>query len=72
MNDGGYNPDSYLSWAYGQKLIQLKPGCKDKKVVKRIPGIGMTARCVALTFEKAKDLDEQLKWIVVHDEQLPF
>ena len=72
MLDGGYNPDSYLSWAYGQKLIQPKPGCKEKKVVKRIPGIGMTARCVALTFEKAKDLDEQLKWIVVHDEQLPF
>lgn len=72
MADGNFNPDSYLSWAYGQKLIQPKPGCKDKKVVKRIPGVGITARCVCLMFEKAKDIDDQLKWTIVHDEDLPF
>ena len=72
MEEGGFNPDSYLSWAYGQRLIQPKAGCKDKKVVKHIPGIGIKARCVCLTFEKVKDMDQQLKWTIVHDENLPF
>lgn len=70
MSDGGFNPDSYLSWAYGQKLIQ--PSGKYKKVVKRIPGIGMTARCVNLTFGKAAETDEQLGFTIVYDETVPF
>ena len=70
MIDGGFNPDSYLSWALGKKLIQPKPGSKDKKTNKRIPGIGITARCVCLKFDKMDD--EQLKWTVVYDENVPF
>ena len=72
MADGNFNPDSYLSWAYGQKLIVPKAGSKDKKANKRIPGIGMTARCVCLQFTKAAQKDDQLGMTIVYDENLPF
>lgn len=70
MADGGFNADSYLSWACGQKIIQ--PKGKDKKTVKRIPGVGITARCVCLNFSKLTDEDEQLGMTIVYDEDIPF
>ena len=73
MADGNFNPDSYLSWAVGKKLIRPKAGSKDKKVVKRIPGIGMTARCVCLQFGQPDDDTEQLGMTInMHDPDLPF
>lgn len=69
MSDGGFNGDSYLSWAAGKKLINMDR--KDKKIVKRIPGVGITARCVCLNFSKIKD-DDQLKWTAVYDPDIPF
>lgn len=61
--DGGFNPDSYLSWAYGEGLILAENGLK--KVVKRIPGSGITARCVCLLInhdEKKNFSDSVLPW----------
>lgn len=68
MTDGGFNPDSYLSWAIGQKLI--RPNGGEKKQVKHIPGIGIKARCVCLSFEKS--VDDNLGFSIVYDEKLPF
>ena len=71
MIDGGFSPDSYLSWAKGQKLIRCKGS--DKKVVKRIPGIGMTARCVCLDFKSHDSEYEQLGFTLTGiDEDIPF
>lgn len=68
MTDGGFNPDSYLSWAIGQKLI--RPNGGEKKQVKHIPGIGIKARCVCLSFEKSAC--DNLGFSIVYDEKLPF
>lgn len=67
--DGGFNPDSYLSWASGENLIQTDKG--QKKVVKRIPGSGVTSRCVCLVLDREQQTLE--KWgEVVHDADLPW
>ena len=47
--DGGFSPDSYLSWASGQQIVQMQGA--SKKVVKRMPGSGITARCVCLQLD---------------------
>lgn len=67
MADGGFNPDSYLSWACGQKLIVHNGS--EKKIVKRIRGVGILARCVCVDFREVK---EELKLTVYHDPDLPF
>lgn len=69
MAEGGFNPDSYLSWACGKGLILHKG--KDRKTVKRIPGVGITARCVALDFQGKPEVD-QLGFTIVYDAELPF
>lgn len=67
--DGGFSPDSYLSWAQGENLIQMAGG--QKKIVKRIPGSGITARCVCLNLDGSKESAE--KWgTIVHDADLPW
>lgn len=69
MIDGGFNPDSYLSWAQGENLIQTAGG--QKKIVKRIPGSGLTARCVCINLEGSKESSE--KWgTIVRDADLPW
>lgn len=63
--DGGFNPDSYLSWAVGQGLVRTD-NAGNKKIAKRIPGSGVTTRCVCLNFS------QENSFIVVHDVDLPF
>lgn len=71
MADGNFSADSYLSWAYGQKLLKTKDA--SKKIVKRIPGVGILARCVCISFEAKKPEDNQLDWVFAQSEQdLPF
>jgi len=69
LTDGGFSPDSYLSWAQGEGLIQTDKG--QKKITKRIPGAGVTARCVCLILDQDKKTVE--KWgTIVHDADLPW
>lgn len=69
MQDGGFNPDSYLSWAYGKKCIKLFNG--QKKGNKRLAGIGIVARCVCLDFSVSEET-QQLGFQVKYDEEMPF
>lgn len=67
--DGGFSPDSYLSWAQGENLIQMAGS--QKKIVKRIPGTGITARCVCLVLDATQESLE--KWgRIVKDVDLPW
>ena len=69
MTDGGFSPDSYLSWAQGENLVQTAGG--QKKIVKRIPGSGITARCVCINLDATKESAE--KWgTIVQDADLPW
>ena len=72
MNDANLNADSYLSWAKGQNLIRCKG--KEKKIMKRIPGIGITARCVCLDFESSGEATGQLGFTLVDENlgDIPF
>lgn len=68
--DGGFSPDSYLSWAQGQGLIQLDKGGQ-RKVNKHIPGSGVTARCACLLL--GADKKSMDKWeAITHDADLPW
>lgn len=68
MIEGGFSPDSYLSWAQGEKLIQTEKG--QKKLTKRIPGSGLTARCVCLNMEAEETAG---KWEqIAYDPDLPW
>jgi hypothetical protein len=67
--DGGFSPDSYLSWAQGKNLIQTARG--QKKIVKRIPGSGITARCVCINLDGDRESIEKFGTIV-HDVELPW
>lgn len=69
MQDGGFSPDSYLSWACQHKVIKIVEG--QRKWNKRIPGIGIVARCVCLDFSLSKEA-EQLGFQVTYDEDIPF
>ena len=67
--DGGFNPDSYLSWAQGENLIRTQPG--QKKLVHRIPGTGISTRCVCVLLDGTQESLE--KWgTVVQDADLPW
>lgn len=67
--DGGFNPDSYLSWAQGQNLIRTQPG--QKKLVHRIPGTGINTRCVCLLLDGTQESLE--RWgMIVQDVNLPW
>lgn len=69
LQDGGFNPDSYLSWAQGENIIQTAAG--QKKIVKRIPGSGITARCVCVKLNAMQDFAE--KWgTIIQDAELPW
>lgn len=68
MADGGFSPDSYLSWAMGEGLLQTEKG--QKKLTKRIPGSGMTARCVCLSLDR-KDVHGYTQ-VPCDDKDLPF
>lgn len=69
LTDGGFSPDSYLSWAQGENLIQTAGN--QKKIVKRIPGTGVTARCVCVVLDATKESQE--KWgKIVQDVDLPW
>lgn len=70
MADGGFSPDSYLSWAKGKNLIRTQP--PHNKVKKRIPGSGIVTRCVCLIpkAEQSENIIEQMT--VVRDVELPF
>lgn len=68
--DGGFNPDSYLSWASGQGIIKTD-NSGNKKIPKRIPGSGVTTRCVCIN-PNADKVSQEKMYIVVHDAELPF
>lgn len=70
MFDGGFSPDSYLSWAAGQGLVQ-SDGRGQKKLTKRMPGCGVVARCVCLTLNGGGEGSED-GWQLVFDKDLPF
>lgn len=69
MVDGGFSPDSYLSWAKGKNLIRTQP--PHNKVKKRIPGSGIVTRCVCIVPGQEKPgIFEQMT--VVEDADLPW
>lgn len=67
--DGGFSPDSYLSWAQGENLIRTQPG--QKKLVHRIPGTGINTRCVCILLDGTQESLE--KWgTIIQDVNLPW
>lgn len=46
MTDAGFNPTAFLSWA--KRTGNIETDCGRTTKVKRIPGLGSTARCVCI------------------------
>ena len=65
LSDGGFSPDSYLSWLQAEGILQTDKG--NKKITKRIPGLGTTARCVCLLFNSQEQFGT-----ILHDVDLPW
>lgn len=55
MADGGFDPDSYLSWAENMKILQTKNGAK--KINKHMPGSTITARCICLLLRDEPEIN---------------
>ena len=65
LASGGFNIDSYISWAHGKGILQTKNG--SRKIVKHMPGTSMSARCICLELQDEPEFTQ-----VDCGEDIPF